>query len=48
MAGIKNIAKRRKIRALESRRDQLNEKMQKMRLEQASVRAALKVQRKET
>ena len=48
MAGIKHIAKRRKIRALEARRDMLNEKMAKMRMEMASIRATLKVQRRES
>lgn len=48
MAGIKHIAKRRKIRALEARRDMLNEKMSKQRLEMAAIRASLKVQRRES
>jgi len=47
MAGCKDIPKRRKIRALETRRDMLNEKLAKQKLEMAAIRAALKVQRRQ-
>lgn len=43
----KNIAQRRKIRALESKRDMLSERYAKTRLDLAATRAALKQQRKQ-
>lgn len=43
---MKNVAHRRKVRALESKRDLLDERMKKTRLELAATRAALKAQRK--
>jgi hypothetical protein len=47
MMATKNIAKRRKIRALETKRDQLMERQVKDRQSLAEVRAALKAVKRE-
>lgn len=44
---MKNIAHRRKVRSLEAKRDALDERYKKTRLELAATRAALKAQRKQ-
>lgn len=46
MAGVKDMDKRRKIRALEAKRDVLMTRMGKDRISLAEVRAALKQMRK--
>lgn len=45
MAKRRDLAERRKLRALEAKRDSLQEKTQKTRMELASVRAQLKQMR---
>ena len=47
MAGTKNLAHRRQVRALEAKRDMLTERMAKTRQELAATRASLKAKRKE-